>query len=118
VNEPDPTITWSRGDGLSGRMWAVDTAADEERSAVDLTGGLANVGFFTATLRRKAWVWCLTAVVGLAIGAGMYVKYPPARHATATVLLAYNSDQNPAVQVATGRAWRKAGRWQDVSCST
>jgi capsular polysaccharide biosynthesis protein len=99
VNDPDQLITWSRGDGLPDRLWAGETAVDEERSAAALTGGLANLGFFTAALRRRARVWCLTAVVGLVIGAGLYLKFPPAYHATATVLLVYNGDVNPTTQV-------------------
>ena len=90
MNDPDQMITWSRGDGLPDRLWAENNTVDEERSAADLTGGLANLGFFAAALRRRARVWCLTAVVGLVIGTGLYVKYPPAYHATTTVLLVYN----------------------------
>ncbi len=101
MNDPDQMITWPRGDELLGGLWADDTRVGEERSAGDLTGGLVNLGFFTATLRRKAWVWCLTGVLGLMIGAGLYVKDPPAYHATATVLLVYNPDEDPTVQVAT-----------------
>ena len=102
VNDPDRTITWSRGDELLGRLWADDTTEDEERSAAELSAGgrLVTLGFLTAALRRKAWVWCLTAVAGLAIGTGLYVKFPPAYHATATVLLVYsNPDGNPEAEV-------------------
>jgi capsular polysaccharide biosynthesis protein len=98
VNDPDQ-LTWSRGDGLPDRLWAGNAGEDGERSAAALTGGLANLGFFTAVLRRKARVWCLTAVVGLVIGTGLYVKFPPAYHATATVLLVYNGNVTPSVQV-------------------
>ena len=103
MNDPDRTITWARGQDLLGRPWADDTTADEERSAADLTaGGLVNLGFFTAALRRKARVWCLTAVVGLVIGSGLYLKFPPAYHATATVLLVYSDpSQDPGVEVQT-----------------
>src|SRR5262249_32051468 len=90
---------WSRGDGRSDRPWAGDTAIDEGRSAAALTGGLANFGFFAAVLRRRARVWCLTAVIGLVIGTGLYLKFPPAYHATATVLLVYDGNVNPSVQV-------------------
>jgi len=102
VNDPHRTITWSRGDDLPGRLWTDDTAVDEERSAADLTvGGLVNLGFLTAALRRRAWVWCLTAAIGLAIGSGLYLKYPPAHHAKVTVLLVYNPNQDPASEVQT-----------------
>jgi capsular polysaccharide biosynthesis protein len=40
-------------------------------------------------------------VIGLAIGSALYLKYPPAYHANATVLLVYNGNQDPAVQVQT-----------------
>ena len=99
MNDPDQLITWSRGDGRSDRLWAGDTAINQERSAAALTGGLANLGFFVAVLRRRARVWCLTAVIGLVIGTGLYLKFPPAYHATATVLLVYNGNVNPSTQV-------------------
>jgi capsular polysaccharide biosynthesis protein len=103
VNDPDRSITWARGQDVLGRPWADDTTADEERSAADLgAGGLVNLGFFTAALRRKARVWCLTGVIGLVIGTGLYVKFPPAYHASATVLLVYNDpSQDPGVEVQT-----------------
>ena len=99
-DDPDQTIIWSREDDLQDPPWTDDNTVDE-RSAVGPTGGLVNLAFFTAALRRKAWVWCLTAVVGLIIGTGLYVKYPPAYHATATVLLVYNQNQDPYVEVQT-----------------
>jgi capsular polysaccharide biosynthesis protein len=105
VNDPDQAIAWFRGDGLNGHGWAYDDApAGEERAAADLTGGLVNLGFFTAALRRSAWVWCLTAVAGLLIGSALYLKYPPAYHATTTVLLTDNASQNPAVEVLTDQS--------------
>jgi hypothetical protein len=107
VNDPDQTIIWSRGKELWPRgkepqrpQWTDDSAGDEH-SAVDLAGGLVNLGFFTAALRRKARVWILTAVIGLVLGAGLYVKFPPAHHASTTVLVVYNGDQDPQVQVQT-----------------
>ena len=103
MNDPDRTITWSRGDDLLGRLWADDTTVDEERPAAELTPGrLVNLGFFAAALRRRAWVWCLTGVLGLVIGSGLYLKFPPAYHATATVLLVYdNPDGNPSAEAPT-----------------
>jgi capsular polysaccharide biosynthesis protein len=98
VNNPDQMITWSRSNGLPDRLWPGDTTADEERSAADLSGGLTNLGFLAAALRRKRRVWCVTAVLGLVIGTGLYLKFPPAHHASTAVLLAYDSGANPAVE--------------------
>jgi capsular polysaccharide biosynthesis protein len=100
VNDPDQTIFWSRDKNLQSPSWS-DDAAGTERAAPDHTGGLVNLGFFTAALRRSARVWCLTAAIGLAIGFALYLKFPPAYHADATVLIVYNGDQDPAVQVQT-----------------
>jgi capsular polysaccharide biosynthesis protein len=101
VNNPDQMITWSRGNGrLPGHLWNGNTPVEEERPAADPNGGLANLGFIGAALRRRARVWCFTAVLGLVIGTGLYAKFPPAYHASTTVLLAYNPDVNPEVEAA------------------
>ncbi len=105
MSEQDQIVTWFRGDEPHRRLLSDDDApAGEERFPADLTGGLVNLGFFTAALRRSAWVWCLTAVAGLLIGSALFVKYPPAYHATATVLLVDNTNQNPAVVVLTDQS--------------
>ena len=59
------------------------------------------MAFIKAALRRGARLWCLTAVIGLLIGSALYLKYPPAYHATASVLLANNQNQDPAVESQT-----------------
>lgn len=105
MKDPDQIANWFRGDEPTGRLWAYDDPQpDVERSAADLTGGLVNFGFFLTALRRSAWVWCLTAVLGFLIGAALYVKYPPAYDATTTVLLVDNSTQNPATEVLTDQS--------------
>jgi capsular polysaccharide biosynthesis protein len=101
VSDPDQLLAWFRDEVPKPRLSGDDVAPGEESGAADLTGGLVNFGFFTAALRRSAWVWCLTAVLGLLIGSAMYVKYPPAYHATASVLLVDSSTQNPSVEVST-----------------
>jgi capsular polysaccharide biosynthesis protein len=104
LNDPDQTFRWSDGDELPGRLWADEVGVDEERSAADVTGGLVSLRFFTAALRRSAPVWCLTAVLGLLIGSAFYVKFPPAYHATATVLLTDGPGQNPQNQIQVDQA--------------
>ncbi len=102
MNDPDQTVTWYRNDGLGENLWSYDQApADEERPAPDLSGGLVHFGFFTAALRRSAWIWCLTAILGLLAGSALLLKYPPAYHAAATVLLVDNPNTDPAVQIQT-----------------
>ena len=105
MNDPDQTVTWYRNDGNDGlgeNLWSYDQGpAGEERPAPDLSGGLVHLGFFTAALRRSAWIWCLTAIAGLLAGSALYLKYPPAYHAAATVLLVDNPNMDPAVQIQT-----------------
>jgi capsular polysaccharide biosynthesis protein len=105
VSDQDQTVTWYRGGEPDERLRAYNEAPGEDEGFTpDLTGGLVNLGFFSAALRRSAWVWCLLAVLGLLIGSALYVKYPPAYHATATVLLVDNNTQNPAVEVLTDQS--------------
>jgi capsular polysaccharide biosynthesis protein len=105
VNDRDQIATWYNGDEPRGRLLTDDDAgAADDPSGPDLTGGLVNLGFFGAALRRGAWVWCLTAVLGLLLGSALYVKYPPAYHANTTVLLIDGTTQNPAVEVLTDQS--------------
>ena len=70
------------GDDLPERLWVNDGLGVEQESAAAAgTAGLVSLGFIKAALRRSAWLWCATAVVGLLIGSGLYLHYPPAYHA-------------------------------------
>ncbi len=69
-----------------------------------MTGGLVNLAFIREALRRAAWLWCITALLGLVIGVGLYVTYPPAYHAQTSVLLVDSANQDPAVQVLTDQS--------------
>lgn len=102
MNNPDQMIPWSRGNGRPpDSLWNGNTPVDEERSAAaDLNGGLVSSGFISAALRRKRRVWWVTTVLGLLIGTGLYLEFPPAYHATTTVLLAYPPSVNPSVEAA------------------
>ena len=104
MNDPDQTAMWSAGmgDDLPDRFWAGDGLGVEEESAAPAgTVGLVSLGFIKAALRRSVWLWCLTAVLGLLIGSGLYLHDPPAYHAQATVLLVDSPNEDPAVQAQT-----------------
>jgi capsular polysaccharide biosynthesis protein len=104
VNDPDRAFIWPPGmDGdLPDRLWVDEVPGwGEERSAADVTAGLVSMAFIRAALRRGAKFWCATAVLGLLIGSALYVKYPPADHATASVLVVQYPGQDPAVEVQT-----------------
>ena len=89
------------------------------------TAAFASVGFIVAALKRSAWIWCATAVLGLLIGYGLYVKFPPAYQATTSVLITNNPNLDPT-QIQTnaslaqstavaGRVVQQLGLHQSVS---
>jgi len=90
-----------QGDDAPGRIWTFDEFAPSDQGAVaDLAAGLTSVGFIRAALRRGAWLWCTTALVGLLAGFGVLIKLPPAHQASASVLLGINNFEEPS-QAAT-----------------
>src|SRR5262249_27163316 len=64
-------------------------------------GSLISLAFIGDALRRARRTWCATAALGLLVGSALYVVYPPAYHATASVLLVDAPGQNPQVEVQT-----------------
>jgi capsular polysaccharide biosynthesis protein len=108
VNDPDhrQMVTWPGaggiGDELPEGLLAYDdfTPADD-RPSVDVPTGLVSLAFIRAALRRSAWLWCLTAVAGLLIGSALYLKFPPAYHASTEVLVVDGPNADPAVTIQT-----------------
>jgi len=91
VNDPDK-ITWPNGNGAGDYLpelpWTYgEFTASGNAAAADVTGGLANLKFIAAALRRRSRFWCITAVVGLIAGCGIYFKSPPGYQASTTVWL-------------------------------
>jgi capsular polysaccharide biosynthesis protein len=113
VNEPDRAGTWPantwpagiNGEELPEHLWAPGgLMMDEEPPGPDPTGTLISLRFIGGVLRRGAWIWCLTAILGLLIGSMLYVKYPPSYHAQISVLLVDDTNQDPAVEVLTDQS--------------
>lgn len=129
MNDPDQTTMWpaGMGDDLPERLWTADgLPLEEESAAAPGTAGLVSLGFIKAALRRGVWLLCATAVIGLLIGSGLYLKDPPAYHATTSVLLVDNPNQDPAVEAPTdanlaesqavaGQVVKKLGLQQSVA---
>ena len=105
MNNPGPIPAWHNGIGgdLPELPWDDDLTAVGDRPSADLAGGLVSLAFITAALKRRAWLWCLTAVLGLMVGSGLYLNDPPAYHASVSVLLA-DETADPAVQILNDQA--------------
>ncbi len=124
MNDPDK-ITRPNGNGVGDyppeRLWVLnDFTVDGEPSVAEVTGGLANLKFITATLRRRAKFWCAIAVLGFVAGCGFYAASPPGYQASTTVwlvpgpyeniLTAPNNDQAMAeTRTVAGMAVRQLG---------
>lgn len=90
---PDRTTVWSNGNGIGDylpeRLWPLnDFPADGgEPAGVEVTGGLANLKFITAAVRRRTRFWCITAAIGLLVGCGFYLTSPPSYQASTALWL-------------------------------
>jgi Chain length determinant protein len=104
VNDPDQGVTWFSGPGdeLEERVWTYEDSAEaDDNPTVDSATGLVSLRFLGSALRRGARIWCIMAVVGLLVGAGLYLKSAPVYKASASVLVADNPKADPAAEVLT-----------------
>jgi len=93
-------LSLSQGDDPPGRFWAFDEfLTDEDTSTTDLTSGFTSMGFIRAALRRSAWFWCTTAVVGMLAGFAALKHFPPSYQASTTILLSNNLPGPPGEAV-------------------
>ena len=112
MNDPDQTMMFSsipksdgayvqKSDGLDD-VWTDDEfTTDEDRPTVERGAAFVSFAFIVAALKRSAWLWCATAVLGLLIGYALYAKFPPAYSATTTVLITNNPNGDVVDQSAT-----------------
>ncbi|MGH3167427.1 MAG: hypothetical protein ACRDN0_16240 [Trebonia sp.] len=107
MNDPDRAATWPANidDDLPEHLWApLGLMVDDEPLRSGATGGLVSLAFFREALGRAKWVWCATAALGLLIGSGLYLRYPPAYHAEASVVLVDAQNTDPEVDVLTDQS--------------
>ena len=70
-----------------GPGWVFADLAGASTRPVEFALGLASLPYIGSALRRRLRVWCATALLGVALGVGVYVKAPPPYQATTSVLL-------------------------------
>jgi capsular polysaccharide biosynthesis protein len=80
-----------------------DVDAVEDRPA-DPAASLVSLGFIAAALRRSAWFWRVTAVVGLLLGTGLYLKGPHPYQASTTLILTVGAESQPGTAILEDQA--------------
>jgi capsular polysaccharide biosynthesis protein len=100
VIDKDQTVTFSlNGDGLPERLEAFDDFHAVEERPATISTSLVSLGFIRAGLKRSMRFWCALAVLGLVIGAGVEIKFPPAYKASTSVLITYEPTDIPTEAV-------------------
>jgi capsular polysaccharide biosynthesis protein len=84
--------------------WLDDDVTAVDDRAADSAAKLVSLGFFTAALRRSAWFWRVTAVVGLLVGSALYVKYSHTYQASTTLLLTVGPEAQPDTAILDDQA--------------
>jgi capsular polysaccharide biosynthesis protein len=76
-------------DNTPGRGWAAS---------------LPDLPFIRAALRRGAWLWCTTAIVGVLLGLSLDPALSPAYHASTSILLTHQVGEDPTEAILTDMA--------------
>jgi capsular polysaccharide biosynthesis protein len=89
-------------DYLIDHLWAFDEfQVAEERPKADIASGFTSLPYISAALRRLAWLWCASTVIGILGGAVAYKAFPPAYQASTSILMTNNPDEDPVSAMAT-----------------
>ena len=109
MDNSDETITIGRvvNSDLPASSWIGNGLADTETetsSAADAAAGLASLSFITTAIRRRTRFWCLAAVIGLLLGAGLYMAHPPPYQATVVVVLTNGPNEDLTTAIETDAA--------------
>ena len=89
VTDADQTIVFSPNgnDGLPERLGYYNDFATTDNRQSDFAPGLVSLAFIKEAIWRGARFWYVTAVIGLLIGFGLYVKSPHTYQASTSLLL-------------------------------
>ena len=76
-NPDETTVFHQHGDGDAPRLlWEYPEEAQVADQSADPRTGLVDLGFIGAALRRSVRLWGALAVLGLLVGAAVYVLFP------------------------------------------
>ena len=111
MDESDQTVTLARTrEEPPGRPWPDSGQTDADDPDIgpvaDAAAGLASLSFITSAIRRRFRFCIAVAAVGLVLGLGVYLKFPPPYKATTSVwlVLGPNEDANTSIQAESALA--------------
>ena len=115
-----------KGDDLRDPLWVHDDQADIEDQPVDANASLVSLGFIGAAMRRSVRFWGSLAVLGLLLGAGIFLTSPQPIQASTSILLTNPPESVPGTAIVDQQtiaqsrtvaalALRKLGLQEDVS---
>lgn len=112
MSEGDHTVmpSLNGGNGQSQGLAGFDDFAPAEDQSANFLPHLVSLGFIKEAVQRSTRFWCLTAILGMFAGLGVYVMSPHPYQASTTLLLTLgpNEDVNTAAQnnqaIANSRA--------------
>jgi len=102
VSDGERTAMASAGasDGRAQHRPRIDALPAAEPPGEEYSAGLPSWRFITAAIRRGAWLWVATALLGLVVGTGLYVKHA-SYQATTSVVLVPNPTEIPTDAILT-----------------
>lgn len=103
MTEPGQPTGSSReaADVLPEDLWSYDLTLPEEHSPADTPTALVDLGFLGSAIGRTKRIWVTLAVVGLLVGAGLFVHTKPSYQVTTNVLLTNDPSVDPLTAVQT-----------------
>ena len=107
-------------------LWVNDDQADIEDQPVDANASLVSLGFIGAAMRRSVRFWGSLAVLGLLLGAGIFLTSPQPIQASTSILLTNPPESVPGTAIVDQQtiaqsrtvaalALKKLGLQEDVS---
>jgi hypothetical protein len=110
VDDPDQTAIIGRIPRLDPAPPAWDDSAPEDEAAGgtgpagDTAAGLASLSFIMAAIRRRRRTALIFAIIGLFLGAGLFVAKPPPYRASTEVFLTLGPNENANTAIDTDEA--------------
>jgi capsular polysaccharide biosynthesis protein len=81
-----------------------DLTPVEDQPASSPAIDLVSLSYLLGAVRRSARLWLTLGIIGLVLGVGYSVKYPPAHQASTSILITYGPDENPTSAVLDNQA--------------